>query len=110
MTALPLDRRRAAISAVNGPDEDWGDDPYFLTVTDPHPAWKKVLIVHANGEMATFRSITKEPSYMPKKLLHPGAGWWLDNSMLDANDQQARAFLQALRQMEGKRAPTVRRK
>jgi hypothetical protein len=59
---------------------------------DPNDRWKKVLIVDTDTDIATFRSITEHPHYMPKKALRAGEGWWLDNSMMDANVQQMRAF------------------
>ncbi len=42
---------------------------------------------------------------MPKKVLRPGEGWWLDNSMMDANVQQTRAIYAHLRDYLGA-APT----
>ena len=61
--------------------------------------WKKLLIVNTETGAATFRSMTKNPDYMPKKILRPGAEWWLDNSMMDANVQQVEAFYSNLRDL-----------
>lgn len=81
-----------ALQGVTGPDENWGKDPFFVITFDPNDRWKKVMIVATDSDTATFRSITEDPNYMPKKVLRPGARWWLDNSMMDANVQQMRAF------------------
>jgi hypothetical protein len=89
--------RAEALAKVTGPAEDWGKDPFFVITSDPHDQWKKVLIVNTDTDTATFRSITTNPDYMPKKVLRPGEGWWLDNSMMDANVQQTRAFYSNLR-------------
>ncbi len=88
--------RAKALATVTGPDEDWGPDPYFVICYDPHADWKKVLIIDTRTNTATFRSVTEKADYMPRKVLRPGAGWWLDNSMMDANVQQMRAFREAL--------------
>ena len=55
------------------------------------------MIVNTDTDTATFRSITENPDYMPKKVLRPGGGWWLDNSMMDANVQQMMKFCTNLR-------------
>jgi hypothetical protein len=95
--------RAQALAKVTGPEEDWGTAPFFVVDTDPHAQWKKVLIVNTDSDVATFRSITVNPDYKPKKVLRKGEGWWLDNSMLDANVQQTRAFYLHLRSyFEGK--------
>ena len=73
--------------------------PFFVVNSDPNDDWKKVLIVNTDTGTATFRSITKDPGYMPKKVLRPGADWWLDNSMMDANVQQMKAFYSNLRDL-----------
>lgn len=88
--------RAKALATVTGPNEDWGPDPYFVICYDPHADWKKVLIINTRTNTATFRSVTEKADYMPRKVLRPGAGWWLDNSMMDANVQQIRAFREAL--------------
>lgn len=89
--------RAKALTTVTGPDEDWGPDPFFVICYDPHADWKKVLIIDTRTNAATFRSITEKADYMPRKVLRPGAGWWLDNSMMDANVQQLRIFHSALK-------------
>ncbi len=81
-----------ALEHMTGPDEDWGAAPFFVITFDPHDRWKKVLIINADNDVATFRSITEDPDYMPRKVLRPDTDWWLDNSMMDANVQQMRAF------------------
>ena len=81
-----------ALAGIVGPDEYWGIDPFFVINHDPNDQWKKVLIINADNDIATFRSITENPDYMPRKVLRPEARWWLDNSMMDANVQQMRAF------------------
>jgi hypothetical protein len=90
-------QRIEALANMTGPEEDWGTDPFFVITSDPNDHWKKVLIVNNDSDIATFRSITENPDYKPKKALRPGAHWWLDNSMLDANVQQTRAFYLNLR-------------
>jgi hypothetical protein len=94
---MPLVERAAALSKVTGPEEDWGKSPFFVIASDPNGQWKKVLIVNTDTDVATFRSITENAEYMPKKVLRPDEGWWLDNSMMDANVQQMRAFYSSLR-------------
>lgn len=81
-----------ALERITGPDEDWGAAPFFVINFDPNDKWKKVLIINTKNDVATFRSITEDPDYMPRKVLRPGTNWWLDNSMMDANVQQMRAF------------------
>ena len=89
---ISLEEREAALSKITGPDEDWGASPFFAIASDPNGQWKKVLIVNTDNGVATFRSITENAEYMPKKVLRPAEGWWLDNSMMDANVQQMRVF------------------
>lgn len=96
-TRLSSKSRAEALARVTGPTEDWGNDPFFVIASDPNDQWKKVLIVNQSNDVATFRSTTDDPDYMPKKVLRPSEGWWLDNSMMDANVQQTRAFLVNLR-------------
>ena len=87
----PAERKRE-LANFTGPEENWGSDPFFVVNSDPNDDWKKVLIVNTDTGTATFRSITKDPGYMPKKVLRTEADWWLDNSMMDANVQQMKAF------------------
>lgn len=87
-----------ALEGITGPDEDWGVYPFFVICSDPSREWKKVLLINTETNIATFRSITENPSYKPKKVLRPNAGWWLDNSMMDANVQQMRVFHSQLKQ------------
>jgi hypothetical protein len=94
---ISLEEREAALSKITGPDEDWGASPFFVIASDPNGQWKKVLIVNTDNGVATFRSITENAEYMPKKVLRPDEGWWLDNSMMDANVQQMRVFYSNLR-------------
>ena len=94
----PAEKKRKFASFTH-PEEDWGSDPYFVVNSDPNDDWKKVLIVNTETGAATFRSITKDPDYMLKKVLRPGADWWLDNSMMDANVQQVKAFYSNLRDL-----------
>jgi len=95
---LAPQQRTEAFAKVTGPKEDWGNDPFFVITLDPNRNWKKVLIVNTVSGSATFRSITEDPDYMPKKVLRAGAGWWLDNSMMDASVQQMKVFQIHLRQ------------
>lgn len=97
-TELDRDERTDRLNRVTAPDEDWGDDPFFVIAGDPNGAWQKVMLVNLDTGTATFRSITTDPEYRPKKDLRPGQGWWLDNSMMDANVQQVRQFLKHLRE------------
>lgn len=85
------------LSKMTGLDEDFGQSPFFVITHDPHIDWKKVLIVNTDTDSATFRSITANPDYMPRKTLRPGQGWWLDNSMIDLNVQQMREIYSQLR-------------
>lgn len=94
----PAEKKRKFASFTH-PEEDWGLDPYFVVNSDPNDDWKKVLIVNTETGVATFRSITKDLDYMLKKVLRPGADWWLDNSMMDANVQQVKAFYSNLRDL-----------
>ncbi len=92
-TGMSPTEKQEWLERITGPDEDWGSDPYFVITFDPNENWKKVMIVNTDDDTATFRSITEDPEYMPKKVLRPGADWWLDNSMMDANVQQMSPFL-----------------
>ena len=94
----PAERKRE-LANFTGPEENWGSDPFFVVNSDPNDDWKKVLIVNTDTGTATFRSITENPGYSPKKVLRPGADWWLDNSMMDANVQQMKAFYSNLRDL-----------
>ena len=91
--------RKRELDSFTGSEEDWGPDPFFVVNSDPNKNWKKVLIVNTDDGTATFRSITKDPDYRPKKVLRLGADWWLDNSMMDANVQQMRVFYSNLRDL-----------
>jgi len=96
-TDLTPDKRANELASVTSSEEDWGDDPFFVIASDSHKSWKKVMIIDRDNDLATFRSITEDLDYMPKKVLRSGACWWLDNSMMDANVQQMRHFLNHLR-------------
>ena len=91
-TEMAPGKRDRELTSFTDSEEDWGSSPFFVVNSDPDDNWKKVLIVNTDTGIATFRSITKDPNYMPKKQLRPGADWWLDNSMMDANVQQMKAF------------------
>ena len=91
-TQLSSEQRAKELAMLTAPDEDWGEDPFFVIAFDPHPSWKKVMIINRESHTATFRSITEDSDYMPRKVLRPNEGWWLDNSMMDANVQQMAAF------------------
>ena len=104
-TEMTPAEKLVALAQLTGPDEDMGSDPFFVIVSDPNDKWKKAMIVDTDTDTATFRSITEDPDYMPKKVLRPGEGWWLDNSMMDANVQQTRAIYAHLRDYLGA-APT----
>ena len=95
-TELDNDERAERLARMTAEDEDWGDDPFFVIAGDPNGDWQKVMLVNRETGMATFRSITSDPTYRPKKELRPGEGWWLDNSMMDANVQQTRQFVKYL--------------
>ena len=98
-TKMTPEKKEHELASFTGPEENWGSDPFFVVNSDPNDDWKKVLIVNTDTGIATFRSITKDPDYMPKKVLRPGADWWLDNSMMDANVQQMKAFYSNLRDL-----------
>ena len=91
-TKMIPEKKEHELAILTNPEEDWGSDPFFVVNSDPNDNWKKALIVNTETGVATFRSITKNPDYMPKKELRPDAEWWLDNSMMDANVQQTKAF------------------
>jgi hypothetical protein len=97
-TELDDDERAVRLAEITAEDEDWGEDPFFVIASDPNSSWQKVMLVDRETGTATFRSITTDPEYRPKKDLRPGEGWWLDNSMMDANVQQMRQFLRCLRE------------
>ena len=98
-TEMTSAQRKRELASITGPEENWGSAPFFVINPDPNDNWKKVMIVNTDTGVATFRSITKDPGYMPKKELRPGADWWLDNSMMDANVQQMKAFYSSLRDL-----------
>lgn len=85
--------RKDVLDRVTSLDEYWGADPFFVIAFDPNDNWRKVLLVNSDTKMATFRSTTEDPYYTPRRTLREGEGWWLDNSMMDANVQQMRQFL-----------------
>ena len=98
-TKMTPEEKEDKLVSFTDPEEDWGSDPFFVVNSDPNKNWRKVLIVNTDTGIATFRSITKDSGYMPKKELRPGADWWLDNSMMDANVQQMKAFYSNLRDL-----------
>lgn len=98
-TKMACKEKEHELASITGPEEDWGSDTFFVVNSDPNDNWKKILIVNTDTGIATFRSITKDPDYMPKKMLRPGADCWLDNSMMDANVQQMKAFCSNLRDL-----------
>jgi hypothetical protein len=102
-TEMTAPERAEAWRGITGPEENWGADPFFVINFDPNDQWKKVLIINTQNRIATFRSITENPAYMPKKILRPDAAWWLDNSMMDANVQQMRIFRSQLKRHESAR-------
>jgi hypothetical protein len=89
------------LARLTDPDENWGSNPLLVINSDPNDKWKKVMIVNTDTDTATFRSITEDSAYMPKKDLRPGEGWWLDNSMMDADVQQMKMFYTHLRDCLG---------
>jgi hypothetical protein len=101
--------RAAMLREITLADEDWGDDPFFAVLNDPNDQWRKILIVNRRTGDATFRSTTTNESYMPRKTMRPDSRWFLDNSMQDANVQQARAILAELRRITGDLGPSAKR-
>ena len=91
-TKMDPEERKRELANFTFLDEDWGPTPFFVVNSDPNDNWKKILVVNTDTGIATFRSITKDLDYRPRKQLRPGADWWLDNSMMDANVQQTKAF------------------
>ena len=77
-TGMTPEEKRCQLTGFTGSEEDWGPDPFFVVNSDPSDKWKKVLIVNTDTGTATFRSITEDPCYRPKKVLRPGGDWWLD--------------------------------
>jgi len=98
-TRMASSERNCELASITSPEENWGSDPFFVVNSDPNDNWKKIMIVNTDTGATTFRSITKDPGYMPKKELRPGADWWLDNSMMDANVQQMKTFYSSLRDL-----------
>lgn len=98
-TGMTPEEKRQQLAGFTGSGEDWGPDPFFVVNSDPDDKWKKVLIVNTDTGTATFRSITEDSHYGLKQVLRPGAGWWLDRSMMDANVQQMKAFYSNLRNL-----------
>jgi len=84
---------------IFAPNENWGEFPELVILTDPNADWKKVMVLDKENLVCTFRSLTKNTSYMPKKDLAKGSKWWLDNAMMDANVQQMRIFHRKLREI-----------
>lgn len=76
--------------------ETWGPRTRTVVLTDPQIQWRKVMLFDPDARIVTFRSLTKDTSYMPRTDLRPACEWFLDNSMQDSNIQQTRVFLQAL--------------
>jgi len=77
-------------------NETWGPRTRTVVLTDPHAQWRKVMLFDPEPSTVTFRSLTKDTTYMPRTELRPGCEWFLDNSMQDMNVQQARVFLGTL--------------
>lgn len=93
---MPETERAEWLERILAPEENWGSNPCFVVLSDPNSLWSKVLIINPETRIATFRSITQDAGYMPRKVLRPGSDWNLDNSMLDANVQQMFAFKEQL--------------
>ena len=93
------EKQISLLEEVTMPEEVWGKNPKLVVLNDPSPddQWRKILIVNRETGNATFRSTTKSADYMPRKNLRDDSEWFLDNSMQDANVQQAREFLRQLR-------------
>ncbi len=92
---LYLDQCRS----IFAPNENWGSSPKVVALTDTNADWKKVMILNPQTQHCTFRSLTKNASYMPKKGLEKSNEWWLDNAMMDANVQQMRIFHKKLKSL-----------
>ena len=95
---LDKDQILEHLTGMTSVDEDWGDNPFFVIAGDPHQSWQKVMLLDTDSHGLTFRSITTDSSYKQRKVLREGDGWYLDNSMLDANVQQMRVFYKHLQQ------------
>lgn len=89
--------QRALLDQSTLEGEDWGNDPILVALGDPNDDWRKIMIINRETAAATFRSTTRNATYMPRKTLRAGSEWYLDNSMQDTNVQQARYFLEQLR-------------
>ncbi len=96
-TELTETEKSEWIARILAPGEDWGSTPFFVAVSDPNEHWWKVMIINPETRLATFRSITNDADYMPKKILRPLSEWFLDNSMMDANVQQMLIFREQLK-------------
>lgn len=94
-------QRSTTLSGITDPNEYWGADPAFVIAYDQSDMWKKVMIVNAEDCVATFRSITEDAEYKPKKEVRPNEGWWLDNAMMDAGGQLMREFYTHLQHLAG---------
>jgi hypothetical protein len=90
------------LEEITDEGEAWGPRPFFVvlgedTKLDPHKKnWRKILIVDPTTGRATFRSTTQSPTYKPRAEMRTDSEWVLDNSMMDANVNQARVFLAEL--------------
>ena len=82
---------KTALASITGDDEHWDNNTFFVITKDPDGCWKKAMLVSGSGE-TTFRSITTDQAYKPRKSIRKDSTWWLDNSMMDANIQQMNTF------------------
>ncbi len=95
-TDMTSAERDAALAGCTAADEYWGRQPFLAVTAHPDSQWQKVLLINSDDNLATFRSITRDPHYMPKKTLREDADWWLDNSMMDVSVQEMRMLYAAL--------------
>lgn len=81
-------------------ERDWGPEPVFVIIQVPDETWRKIMMVHTDREVCTFRSATTEPSY-PKRvdtgMIPP---WGIDHSMQDASSAMMRTFRQVLLEIQ----------
>lgn len=77
-------------------DEDWGPAPVFVIAETPDGKWRKIMIVDANSNLCTFRSMTTDQGYGMKDTRRCNGRWLLDRSMQDASAAVMRQFFAVL--------------
>jgi hypothetical protein len=71
-------------------------DVRFLVGVEPDNLWRKALIFSPSLNLATLRSLTRDPSYAFTYSYPLAGGWLIDKSMLDADAEIHEFFLSRL--------------